>query len=117
MRDHAYHAETPTSTVLAARTTLGLDEQIEGKAKRWLRLPWIGLLTLPLVVIGLAFVLTTAIAVAMPQHEDRPWLGWDFGVAALVSPVAGIIWLWVRLKRRKSLVAQRRARLDSSALS
>lgn len=112
VRTDAYRAGPRTGTETASPDDFGLDEQLERKAKRWLWLPWVGLLLLPLVVIGLAFVLTIAIAILLPQHDQRPWLGWAFGVAVLTSPVAGLIWLWSGLKRRRSLVAQRRTQLD-----
>ncbi|MBX3458551.1 MAG: hypothetical protein KF696_01150 [Planctomycetes bacterium] len=113
----AYGATTPSAVTTRPRAddtlrpdfaALAIEEaataELIRKLKLWRWLPWVGLLLVPVLVVGLAVIVTVVLAVALPNEAKGQWLTWLLAAGLFNSPVLGLAWLWFGLRRKKGLI-------------
>jgi len=113
----AYGATTPGAATKRPRlddaprpdfAALAVEEaattELIRKLKLWRWLPWAGLLLVPILVVGLAVIVTVVLAMTLPKESKGQWLTWLLAAELFGSPVLGLVWLWFGLRRKKSLI-------------
>lgn len=96
--------ENPRPDFAALAVEEAATAELIRKLKLWRWLPWVGLLLVPILTVGLAVIVTVVLALALPKDAKGQWLTWLLAAGLLGSPVLGLTWLWFGLRRKKGLI-------------
>lgn len=96
--------EAPRPDFAALAVEEAATAELIRKLKLWRWLPWAGLVLVPILVVGLAVIVTVVLAMTLPKESKGQWLTWLLAAGLFGSPVLGLVWLWFGLRRKKSLI-------------